>query len=124
IEVHFRPGSTENTLFEIGFSNALTDVRASARCTPVGEAHDPGCLYVPTREVWTGLAETNRGAEALTLSVRATDDAGAAVGASRKQTLRFAPADVRGALYYWTTSHGSAVMRWNFGDTARRDPER
>jgi hypothetical protein len=124
IEVHFRPGASANTLFEVGFANALTDVRAYTRCAPVGDAIDPGCLYVPTRDVWTGLAETNRGALPLTLTVRATDDAGGGVGTSRAQTLRFAPADVRGGLYYWTTSQGSAVMRWNFGDATRRDAER
>jgi hypothetical protein len=124
IEVHFRPGAAANTLFEIGFSNALTDVRAYARCAPVGDAIDPGCLYAPTREVWTGLAETNRGADPLTLTVRATDDAGAGVGESRAQSLRFAPADVRGALYYWTTSQGSAIMRWNFGDATRTTAQR
>src|SRR5262249_50817292 len=124
IEVHFRPGPADNTLFEIAFANELTDVHAYARCTPVGDPIDPGCLYVPTREVWTGLAETNRGAAPLSLRVKATDDAGAFVGSSGEHKLRFAPADVRGALYYWTTSQGSAVMRWNFGDTARRDPER
>ena len=37
IEVHFRPGPIENTLFEIAFANALTDVRAYARCAPVGD---------------------------------------------------------------------------------------
>jgi hypothetical protein len=124
IEVHFRPGAPANTLFEVGFTNALTDVRAFTRCAPVGDAIDPGCLYAPTRDVWTGLAETNRGAEPLTLTVRATDDAGAGVGASRAQALRFAPADVRGALYYWTTSQGSAIMRWNFGDATRTTAER
>ena len=124
IEVHFRPGAAANTLFEVGFANALTDVRAITRCAPVGDAIDPGCLYAPTRDVWTGLAETNRGAEPLTLTVRATDDAGAGVGTSHAQTLRFAPADVRGALYYWTTSQGSAIMRWNFGDATRTMAER
>jgi hypothetical protein len=124
IEVHFRTGPAANTLFEIGFANELTDVRAFTRCAPVGNVIDPGCLYVPTRDVWTGLAETNRGASPLTLTVRATDDTGTAVGRSQAQTLRFAPADVRGALYYWTTSQGSAVMRWNFGDASRRDAER
>ena len=124
IEVHFRPGAAANALYEVGFENTLTDVRAYTRCVPVGDAIDMGCLYAPTRDVWTGLAETNRGADALTLTVRATDDAGAAVGTSRAQTLRFAPADVRGALYYWTTSQGSAVMRWNFGDATQLDAER
>ena len=118
------PRRAANTLFEVGFANALTDVRAYTRCAPVGDAIDPGCLYAPTRDVWTGLAETNRGADPLTLTVRATDDAGAGVGASRAQTLRFAPADVRGALYYWTTSQGSAIMRWNFGDATRTMAER
>ena len=99
-------------------------MRAYARCVPVGDVLDPGCLYTPTREVWTGLAETNRGGAPLSLTVRATDDAGAGVGTTTTQTLRFAPADVRGALYYWTTSQGSAVMRWSFGDSARREPER
>ncbi|HET6281515.1 MAG TPA: hypothetical protein VFH73_11120 [Polyangia bacterium] len=124
IEVHFRTGAAANSLFEIAFANELTDVRAYTRCVPVGDVTDPGCLYMPSREVWTGLAETNRGAAPLTLTVRATDDAGAAVGRSLAQTLRFAPADVRGALYYWTTSQGSAVMRWNFADASRRDAER
>jgi hypothetical protein len=124
IEVHFRPGAAANTLFEVGFANALTDVRAYTRCAPVGDAIDPGCLYAPTRDVWTGLAETNRGADPLTLTVRASDDAGAGVGRSSAESLRFAPADVRGALYYWTTSQGSAVMRWNFGDATRTTAER
>ena len=124
IEVHFRGGGAANTLFEIAFHNDLTDVRAYTRCAPVGNDADPGCLYTPSREAWTGLAETNRGGAPLTLAVRATDDAGTAVGASQTQSLRFAPADVRGALYYWTTSQGSAIMRWNFGDASRTQAER
>jgi hypothetical protein len=124
IEVHFRPGPAANTLFEVSFSNALTEVRAYTRCVPVGDVLDAGCLYAPTREVWTGLAETNRGGAPLALTVRATDDAGAGVGHAATHTMRFAPADVRGGLYYWTTSQGSAIMRWSFGDVSRRQAER
>ncbi|HVR63594.1 MAG TPA: hypothetical protein VMU50_16955 [Polyangia bacterium] len=124
IEVHFRSGAAANTLYEVAFTNDLTDVRAYTRCAPVGNDADPGCLYMPTRDVWTGLAETNRGGSVLALAVRATDDAGTAVGTSAMQSLRFAPADLRGVLYYWTTSQGSAVMRWNFGDASRIQAER
>jgi hypothetical protein len=124
IEVHFRPGAAANTLFEVSFTNALTDVRAYTRCVPVGGALDTGCLYAPTREAWTGLAETNRGAGPLALTVRATGDAGTGVGQAATHALRFAPADVRGSLYYWTTSQGSAIMRWRFGDVARTRAER
>jgi hypothetical protein len=124
IEVHFRPGPAANTLFEVSFANDLTDVRAYTRCVPVGDPLDAGCLYAPTREVWTGLAETNRGGAPLSLTVRAADDTGARVGQAATHALRFAPADVRGSLYYWTTSEGSAIMRWRFGDVARRQAER
>src|SRR5262249_51636127 len=57
IEVHFLPGAS-NTLFEIDFSNDVTDIRVFARCaTPLGG----GCIYSPQGGVWTWLSTTNGG---------------------------------------------------------------
>jgi hypothetical protein len=55
-EIHYRPGSTQNTLFEIAFQNDVTDVRVVARCTPLGG----GCLYTPAPSVWDTVIESNR----------------------------------------------------------------
>lgn len=119
IEVHFRPGAPANTLFEIGFQNDVTDVRVYTRCVPLAD----GCLYQPTQTVWRQIAETNRGVGALKLSVRAADDAGTGVGQSGRINLQFSKDDVRGALYYWTTSKPSAILRWDFGSTSQTKAE-
>jgi hypothetical protein len=112
IEVHFRPGAPANTLFEIGFANAVTDVRVYTRCVPLAD----GCVYATTPEVWSALAGTNRGGAPVTLTVRGTDDAGAAVGSSAPFHVRWSRDPLMGALYYWTTTTPIGILRWNFGD--------
>src|SRR5690606_21103966 len=67
LEVHFLRG-TNNTLFEIGFSNTLTDIKVYTRCTALGA----GCVYTPDASVWQWIAETNRGGEDLVITVRGT----------------------------------------------------
>jgi hypothetical protein len=114
IEVHFRPGSTTNTLFEIGFTNANTDVRVYTRCVTLQD----GCVYKPDATVWQQVAETNRGAGAVTISVRGTDDTGTGVGNSASSKMSFSKDDVRGGLYYWTTTLKS-IERWDFGSTTQ-----
>ncbi|HET6282924.1 MAG TPA: hypothetical protein VFH73_18330, partial [Polyangia bacterium] len=119
VEVHFRAGSPANTLFEIGFQNDATDVRVYTRCVPLAD----GCLYQPTPTVWQQIAETNRGGGAVKVSVRGTDDAGTGVGGSGVTNIQFSKDDVRGALYYWTTSKPSAILRWDFGSTTQTKAE-
>jgi hypothetical protein len=120
VEIHFRPGSASNTLYEIGFANDVTDVRVYTRCEPLAD----GCLYETAPAVWTALAETNRGAQAVALTVRGTDDAGTAVGASAPFQIRWARDPLQGALYYWTTTDPVGILRWNFGDAQQTSAER
>jgi hypothetical protein len=113
IETHFRPGSASNTLFQVHFQSTVGDFTIYTRCTPLAD----GCLYLPTRPIWTSIAETNRGTGMVQLTVRGTDDAGTSVGTSATFNLQFSKDDIRGGLYYWTTSGQTGIMRWNFNDT-------
>jgi len=118
IEVHFRPGATANTLFEISFANANTDVRVYTRCVTL----EDGCMYKPDAVVWRQIAETNRGFGAVTITLRGTDDAGTGVGQSAASKMSFSKDDVRGGLYYWTTTLRS-IERWDFGSTTQTQAE-
>ena len=54
---HFLPGAG-NTLFELAFTNDLTDVRVHMKCsTPMKS----GCIYPMPPELWRWVAGTNRG---------------------------------------------------------------
>lgn len=118
LELHFRPG-TNNTLFELSFGSATLDLKIYLRCTqPV----NGGCVYLPDPQVWTWIAESHRGTEPVTWSLRATDDTGTGVGASLAMTMRFAPQDMGGGIYYWTTSTG-AIMRFDFASTTQTTAE-
>jgi hypothetical protein len=119
IEVHFMPGSASNQLFQIAFANDATNVRAYTRCVPLGA----GCVYQPTPDVWHQIAETNRGLAPLMMTVRGTDDTGTGVGTSGTIAMRFAQDDLMGALYYWTTSNKTAILRWDFGSTTQTAAE-
>jgi hypothetical protein len=115
IEIHWRPGSSSNTLYEVRFKSAIGDFKIYTRCQTLAD----GCLYAPPNDVWSAIAETNRGAGTVQLTVRGTDDTGSAVGTSTAFTMTFAKDDLLGALYYWTTSQGTGIMRWDFGDTTK-----
>ena len=127
LELHFLSGPSTNTLFELQFSNTITDVRVYLRCylptgftPPTGAvpSGQRGCIYTPEEKVWKFLAESNRGGQPVRLIVRATDDSGSGkVGVSDPISLQFARAEIKGALYYWTTSGGTGVMRYDFAGT-------
>lgn len=123
LEIHFLPNNASTTLFELAFSNSITDVRVYLRCympsgvtLPSGVSR--GCIYTPDAQVWKYLAESNRGGQQVKLTVRATDDSGSGlVATSDPIALQFARAELKGALYYWTTSGGTGVMRYDFAGT-------
>jgi len=109
LELHFLPG-TNNTLFELTFESAVLQLKVYLRCTqPLGG----GCIYQPDNTVWAWIADSHRGTTPLTWRLRGTDDAGTAVGTSADFTIAFAPEDVTGGIYYWTTTH-KAIMRFDF----------
>ena len=111
LEVHFRPAAA-NTLFDVNFKNDLTDVHVYTRCVnPIGG----GCIYKPNAMVWLYIAETNRGADPLTVSVRGTDDTGTGVGVSGAVTMSFSHDDIFGGIYYWgIDTNGGAIYRYDF----------
>jgi hypothetical protein len=126
LEFHFNPGPDTNTLFQLSFTNAITDVRVHLRCyLPSGftpPALPPGatrgCIYTPSADVWRFLAESNRGGQPVQVTLKATGDTGGTVGVSDPILLNFARAELKGALYYWTTSGNTAVMRYDFAGAA------
>jgi hypothetical protein len=127
IEVHYRVGSAQNSLFEISFTNDATSVRVYTRCVTL----EDGCVYRPSTPVWRQIAETNRGSARVIVAVQGTDDTGTAVGKSATAQIQFSKDDVKGGLYYWTTSQvdtqaGSpttAIMRWDFASTTQTQAE-
>jgi hypothetical protein len=120
IEIHWRPGSATNTLYEISFKGQTVDYVIYTRCTPLAD----GCLYSPPDAVWTQIAQTNRGGSNVQLTVRGTDDTGTGVGTSATFSMAFSKDPLRGGLYYWTTSGGTGIMRWDFGDTTKTIAEK
>lgn len=118
LELHFEPGNG-NTVFEIAFSNAIIDLKLYLRCGP---PVDNGCIYQPALQVWRWLAETNRGLGPVKMTVRGTDDNGTEVASSDPITLEFSQDDLRGAIYYWSTSR-RAILRWDFASTDQTQAE-
>jgi hypothetical protein len=117
IEIHFLPGSTSNTLFEVSLAGSLTTVNAIVRCT--APAGINGCIYLPDPGLWATVAVGNAGQGPVSLVVRGTDDSGTSVGNSSTFHLQFAQDNIDGALYYWTTSGTSAIMRWDFSGSTQ-----
>jgi hypothetical protein len=119
LEFHFLPGSG-NDLFELAFTNDITDVRVYLSCsTP----HNGGCIYTPDVTVWSWIAQTNRG-RTLQAKLRGTSAGASTLGESASLTLAFSQDDINGGFYYWTTSGGTAIMRYDFGGTGQTAAER
>ena len=112
IEIHFTPG-TGNTLFEVNLVGPLATVKSYIRCAAPAGVN--GCIYLPDPGLWSSVASANAGQGQVQLFVRGTDDTGTSIGASQTFQIQFSQNEVKGALYYWTTSGNSAIMRWDFG---------
>ncbi|HMC95968.1 MAG TPA: hypothetical protein VKO16_14500, partial [Polyangia bacterium] len=112
IEIHFMPG-TGNTLFEVSFVGPRANIKSYIRC--VAPAGITGCIYLPDPGLWSAVARSNAGQGGVKLLIRGTDDTGTSIGASQTFHMQFSQDDIMGALYYWTTSGKTAIMRWDFG---------
>jgi hypothetical protein len=117
IEIHFMPGSTSNTVYEVSFKGPVSTITTFIRCqSPPGIN---GCIYLPDATLWRGVAISNAGQGEVALTVRGTDDSGSSVGASATFHMTFSKSPIEGALYYWTTSGKTAIMRWDFGGSTK-----
>ena len=112
VEIHFTPGAN-NTLFEVSLTGTYSTVTTYIKC--VAPAGITGCIYLPDPGLWASVASSNAGQAAVHLMVRGTDDTGTSVGASQTFSMQFTQDTVQGALYYWTTSNKTAIMRYDFG---------
>jgi hypothetical protein len=117
LEVQWLPPAGAGDLYDLAFTNGITDVHEYVRCTMVGS----GCAAPLSATTWRWMSETNRGnAQPLELRVRALLASGA-VSSSAPVHLQFAPDDVQGGIYYWSARSGSnGIYRYDFtrGDTA------
>ena len=114
IEIHFTPGAN-NTLFEVSLSGKYATVNAFVRCVALGS----GCIYQPDPGLWAAISTGNAGQGQVSLVVRGTDDTGTSVGDSTPFHMQFSKDNVDGALYYWTTTGSSAIMRWDFSGSTQ-----
>jgi hypothetical protein len=120
LEIHFHPGPGNN-LFALEFENDVTDVIVYAQCT---SPLNGGCIYLPDATVWSWIAESNKGGAPLMVQVLGTDDSGTAtVGTSGTISISFSQDELKGGIYYWTTSSGTGIMRFDFGSQTQTAPD-
>jgi hypothetical protein len=121
IEFHFRPTSAAYKLFEVRFESPNLDLKVYTRCTqPAGVS---GCIFQTDTEVWRYLTDAQRGLDPVSVTVRGSDEAGTTAGTSAPIKVQFSSADLLGAVYYWTTTEPTGIMRWDFGNPEQRTAE-
>jgi hypothetical protein len=115
LEVQWVPPSGAH-LFEVDFTNAVTDVRVETPCdalTTVRGSREVGCGLTLTHEQWKDIANANRDGDPVEVSVRAAPAGGACVTSSpERASIAFARDDLTGGIYYWQSA--------TFGGTAGR----
>lgn len=122
LEVHWMPASEAATspddIYRIAFESSTVLLQYIVRCgTPRAE----GCGFELDAEGYRYLAESTRGQEPVQLTVQSAN-ATEASPISPATALQFSGDDVAGAVYYWTTSNGSSIVRFDFGQ-AQTEPE-
>jgi hypothetical protein len=126
IEVHFKLGQPASSLYEVSFTNALTNVRIYTTCAGATAAQGTmlggGCVL--DQAAWDFVARTNADRDPVTVQVRGVGCDGANVSASNTRQISFAREDLVGALYYWASQRAvengqsvfsGGVYRYDFG---------
>ncbi|HKE13448.1 MAG TPA: hypothetical protein VKB80_01170 [Kofleriaceae bacterium] len=124
LEIHFVPAAGTE-VFALSFSTDLIDVVVYTTCTtPLAG----GCIYQPDADVWRWVAESSRGLGPVAVGAAGTDLAGSGVGHGAPIEIAFSQDDIKGGIYYWTTSQvaGSetAIMRFDFASPDQVAAER
>jgi len=127
IEVHFMPGAN-NTIFEIDFTNALTDVRLETTCNTITNTRGSdtgGCGFQLDQTDWNYVASVNRGGEPVTVTVRAAPSDLSCVSGSNSREINYATEDIAGGIYYWQSivqggvaGKTGGIYRKDFGDAS------
>jgi hypothetical protein len=118
ISVQFTPGAAGTSQqFEVDFQNAATNVQLRGKCNVT----NGGCTIDVPQAAWDFIAGSNKGGDAVKVSVRASAD-GSCASASSSVNISFAEEDVAGGIYYWkstisaTGGVGGQIWRKSFGD--------
>ena len=121
LDVHWLPGSSSNTLFQISFSSPTAQITYYSRCGTIfgasgtnGALATGACGFQLDEAGYAYLAQSNAGTGNVAVVVRGTDDTGTGVGTSQAFNIQFAQEAVNGGVYYWDVSH-TRIMRFDFG---------
>ena len=125
IDVQFMPGNG-NTLFEVDFENAATDVRLETMCNAITNTRGVatgGCDFMLDVNDWNYVSTQNRGGDPVTVTVRGVPADLSCVAGSNSRTINYAEEDLMGGIYYWqsVTQGGVAgatggIFRKDFGN--------
>ena len=103
LEVQFIPPAGA-TNFEVVFTNGNTNVRVVTQCSPVPDVRggpSRGCGVTLPQAAWSDIANNNRDAGAVAISVRATKDGNCVSQSTDHVDVYFAKDDLAGGIYYW-----------------------
>ncbi|HEY2408020.1 MAG TPA: hypothetical protein VGI10_18560 [Polyangiaceae bacterium] len=107
LEVQFIPNS-DATLFEVDFSSASTQVTVETQCVAVPDVRggpSKGCGLTLSQAAWNDIANNNREAEPVKVTVRATKSGLACASTSANSSrIAFAKEDLAGGIYYWQSA--------------------
>jgi hypothetical protein len=118
LDVHWMPGSANNTLFQISFTSPTAQITYYSRCDTMNGLLSAGaCGFQLDDTGYAYLAQSNAGTGDVALTIRGTDDTGTGVGTSQSFHIQFAQEAVNGGVYYWDVSH-TRIMRFDFGGAA------
>ena len=122
LEVHFQPGAIQNSLYQVEFQSASSTISHYARCYADSDDFEPGsCALTIAGADFETLASSNQGAGPVQLRVRGSDEQGT-FGESDSIQIEFAEQRIDGAVYYWTTSNDTSIVRFDFG-SGQSEPE-
>lgn len=107
LEVQFIPNS-DATLFEVDFTNQNTQVAIETPCVAVPDVRggpSRGCGLTLPQAAWNDIANHNREAQPLKVTVRATKQGLTCAKISRNSAnIAFAKEDLAGGIYYWQSA--------------------
>ena len=117
--------------YEVDFSNNVTDTRIITKCaaqttdTSQPPVASGGCDVELSQTEWTLLANANRGASPVTITVRGSTDGKCATSSASSIKFAFASQDLLGVIYYWKStisSNGTGGQIWQ-KDFGNANPE-
>lgn len=106
LEVQWVP-PTGATLFEVDFTNGVTNVKVETQCNPITTvrgATNVGCGLTLPQQAWNDIANTNRDGDPVSITVRATANGSCVTASQQSVKVSFAKDDLSGGIYYWQSA--------------------